>query len=146
MGDIDNAPMPPMDNGMDGEPPMEMGDDSMMDSSQDTNASEIPPIDDGIGNDSLQGNDELSSVMDKLSTEDQAAVLKYAKSMADDSGEDDMNSDDGTMPESFYKYGNIIDEAINSIIYQDDVNHARREEKLPKRYRGKKTPFNSPFN
>lgn len=152
MDDMNNAPMPPMDDGMGiddpnmmGGDPNAMGSDPNMDGGQ----NEQPPMDGSnmMGNEDPsmeqpQGNAELDDVVSNLSTEDQAAVLKYAKSMADDNG----GNDNGMMPESRRSYRNIIDETINSIIYGDDDKVTRPETRLPKRYRGKNSPFNSPFN
>lgn len=127
MDDMNNAPMPPMGDGND------MGGDQMM-GNEDPNA---------MGGEPSQGNEELDSVVSNLSTEDQAAVLKYAKSMADDNNGE---GNDGIMPEGRRNYRNIIDETINSILYGDDEKVTRPDTRLPKRYRGKNSPFNSPFN
>ena len=78
-----------------------------------------------------QEDDELMNVINSLSVEDKAAVLKYAKSMSDNGEEDegaetsmgaDMGGDPGMnapdqnqMPESKGLFGKIIDETINSI-------------------------------
>lgn len=105
MADFD-APAPPMGS----EPPMDdpmMGDDPNMGGEM-----EEPGMEMG-GN---QEDDELMSVINNLSVEDKAAVLKYAKSMSDgnEGGEGaempmgaDMGGDPGTaapdqnqMPES----------------------------------------------
>lgn len=156
MDDMNNAPMPPMGDGndMSGDPmignedPNAMGetDPNMMD------GQDAPMEDQGMmgnedpnamGGEPSQGNEELDSVVSNLSTEDQAAVLKYAKSMADD---DNRADDNGMMPESRRNYRNIIDETINSILYGDDENVTRPDTRLPKRYRGKNSPFTSPFN
>ena len=144
MGDLDNAPMPPMgsdDMGMNNDP-MGGGDDMDM---------QEPPMG---GEDQMQEppmggeDDELMSVVNNLSTEDKAAVLKYAKSMADDSegGEQEPPmGDDGQMPmESRMSYRNLIDETINDVI--DDYKGTERpNKKLPKEYRSMNNPFKSPY-
>jgi hypothetical protein len=155
MDDMNNAPMPPMGDGNDmggdqmmgNEDPNAMGenDPNMMDG-QDASMGDQMMGNEGpnaMGGEPSQGNEELDSVVSNLSTEDQAAVLKYAKSMADDNNGEESN---GMMPESRRNYRNIIDETINSILYGDDEKVTRSDTRLPKRYRGKNSPFNSPFN
>ena len=136
MDGLDNAPMPPMgsddmgvDDGMDMQDPMG-GEDQMQE----------PPMG---GED-----DELMNVVNSLSTEDKAAVLKYAKSMADDSEGGEQESpmgDDGQMPmESRMSYRNLIDETINDVI--DDYKGTKRpNKKLPNEYRSIDNPFKSPY-
>lgn len=132
MGEMDNAPIPPMgadDMGM-GEPmdePTDMG-----------------------GEEPMNGeDDELMNVVNSLSTEDKAAVLKYAKSMADDSeGGGEMPQDDnmGAMPmESRENLQSIIDETINDVLNGEKRGTKRDEKEMPKEYKGLKSPFKSPF-
>lgn len=135
-----NAPMPPTgsDNmGLNDEP--NGMDDDPMNNPIDTQESPIGGED-----------NEFMDIIDSLSTEDKAAVLKYAKSMADDSKEDDMGNDnsmedDGQMPmESITSYRNLIDETINDVL--DDYNGTERPNKeLPKEYKSIKSPFKSPY-
>ena len=146
MGDLDNAPMPPMgaDNmGMDdpmGGDPNAMGGDPMGGGMpQDSNpmGGEEPPMN---GSD----DDELMNIVDGMSAEDKAAVIKYAKSMADDSqgSQDQMG---GEMPmESRRSFRNIIDETINDVLDSKEGTK-RPEKKMPKEYRGMRSPFKSPF-
>ena len=139
MGDLDNAPMPPMgadDMGM-GDP---MGDEPM----EDPNAmGDEPPVDEpnmGNGED-----DELMNIINNLSIEDKAAVTKYAKSMADDSngGNEEPQDMGGDMPmESRRTLKNIIDEALNDVI-NDREGTKRDERKLPKNLRKSGNPFTS---
>ena len=155
MDDMNNAPMPPMGDGNDmgedqmmgNEDPSAMGenDPNMMDGQDAPMEGQMMGNEDpnAIGGEPSQGNEELDSVVSNLSTEDQAAVLKYAKSMTDDNNGEESN---GMMPESRRNYRNIIDETINSILYGDDEKVTRPDTRLPKRYRGKNSPFNSPFN
>ena len=154
MGDLDNAPMPPMGpdddmgmndpmggedpNAMGGEPPMD-GPDNM--GGEDPMGGNEPPMDgpDGMGGNS--DDDELMSIVDGMSTEDKAAVIKYAKSMADDS--EPMGGDEMPM-ESYRNYKGIIDEVINDVIDNQDGTK-RPSKKLPKEYKGMKSPFKSPY-
>ena len=142
MGDLDNAPMPPMspDGGMDdpmggspddmgGEPPM--GNDDTMGGTPDNMG--------GNGDD-----DELMNIVDGMSTEDKAAVIKYAKSIADDS-EGAAPPMGNEMPmESFRNYKGIIDEVINDVL-DNQEGITRPSKKLPKEYKGMKSPFKSPY-
>ena len=135
MGDLDNAPMPPMgaeDMGM--EDPM--GGDTQM---QNPNMGGEEPQMNG------SDDDELMNIVNNMSTEDKAAVIKYAKSMADDSqGAEDPNMG-GEMPmESKRSLTNIIDETINDVLDSQDGTK-RPEKKMPKEYKGMKNPFKSPF-
>lgn len=140
MDDINNAPMPPMgadDMGMDdpmvGEDPNAMG-------------GEPNPMDNedpmGGGN---NDDDELMSIVDGMSAEDKAAVIKYAKSMTDDSqGAQDPNMG-GEMPmESRRSFKSIIDEAINDVLDSKEGTK-RPEKKMPKEYKSMNNPFKSPF-
>ena len=150
MGDLDNAPMPPMspDGGMD---------DSMGDEGPDDMGGEPPiggedpmggdePMDDpmgGEGPDDMGGNsddDELMSIIDGMSTEDKAAVIKYAKSMVND---EPQGGDEMPM-ESFRHYKGIIDEVINDVL-DDQEGITRPSKKLPKEYKGMRSPFKSPY-
>ena len=85
------------------------------------------------------------SIVDGMSTEDKAAVIKYAKSMADDSegSEDPMGGGEPPM-ESRRSFKSIIDETINDVL--DSKEGTKRPEKrMPKEYRGMTSPFKSPF-
>ena len=135
MGDLDNAPMPPMgadDMGMNdpmndpmggGEPPMD---------------DQQPPMEGGNPED-----DELNNIVDGMSAEDKAAVVKYAKSIADDS--DAMPQDGGMPMESTFNYKGIIDEVINDVL-DGHEGTKRPEDTMPKEYRNQPlTPFQSPY-
>ena len=156
MGDLDNAPMPPMgaddDMGMDDpmggapddmggdEPPMEgpddMGGEDPMGGPDDMGDDEPP-----MGGDS--DDDELMSIVDGMSTEDKAAVIKYAKSMVDDSS-DDMPQDGGMPMESFRSYKRVIDEVINDVLDKQEGT-TRPGKKTPKEYNGMKSPWKAPY-
>ena len=143
MGDLDNAPMPPM--GADG-----MGMDNQIDSDvpQDAMAGE-PPMDDinGLSPEEPPKNIDNDNYIDisDLSLEDQVAVEKYKESLEDKSKND---SEGGEMPqndmpmESRRNYKRIIDEVVDSVL--NDTKE-RDETNLPKAYgvykRTKKNPF-----
>jgi hypothetical protein len=147
-----NAPAPPMGS----EPPMG---DPMMDDDPNMGGE---MEDQGMEMGGNQEDDELMGIINNLSVEDKAAVLKYAKSMSDDNegGEGaempmgaDMGGDPGMaapgqnqMPESRGLFGKIIDETINSIKGKKDTGMKRPEKGLSKKYRDKKdNPFVSPY-
>ena len=129
MGDLDNAPMPPM--GLD-----DMGGEDPMGGAPDDMGGE-PPMD---GED-----DELMNIINGLSIEDKAAVTKYAKSMADDSegAEDPMMGDEMPM-ESKRGMKSIIDEVLNDVL-DNQEGTKRPEKKMPRQYRDMEIPFKSPF-
>ena len=134
MGELDNAPIPPMDaepNGM--EDPMNGTDPNAM--------GDTAPMGDDMGADqsSMGGSDddELMNIVNGMSTEKKAAVIKYAKSMSDDS--------EGEMPmESKRNFKSIIDETINDVLDKKDGTK-RPEKKMPRQYKAMKSPFKSPF-
>ena len=129
MGDLDNAPMPPM--GLD-----DMGGEDPMGGAPDDMGGE-PPMD---GED-----DELMNIINGLSIEDKAAVTKYAKSMADDSegAEDPMMGDEMPM-ESKRGMKSIFVEVLNDVLDSQEGTK-RPEKKMPRQYRDMEMPFKSPF-
>ena len=141
--------MPPMDDSMGMEDPS-MGDDinSMPPMGEDpTIGADQSMGDDGSMDDMPQqgqdqDDDEIMNIINSLSIEDKAAVEKYAKSMVDDSSD---NSSNDSMPmESRYRsIKSVIDETISSYLYDDDEEE--RMQKLPKEYKGFKSPFKSPY-
>ena len=148
MGDLDNAPMPPMGaddmgmgdpNAMGGEMPM---DDPNAMGGQDPMGGEDPNAMNG------SDDDELMNIVNGMSTEDKAAVIKYAKSMANDSegtASQDPNMG-GEMPmESKRNVKSIIDEVINDLL-NDNEGTKRLEKKISKEYKGITMPFKSPMN
>ena len=124
MDDLDNAPMPPMG-----------ADDMKMDNPM---GGEQPPMNGGDA-------DELMNIVDGMSAEDKAAVIKYAKSMADDSQGAQGPNMGGEMPmESRRSFKSIIDETINDVL--DSKEGTKRPEKrMPKEYNDMQSPFKSPF-
>ena len=154
MGDLDNAPMPPMGaDGMGGEDPMggdPMGggmDDMGGDMPQGPDDMEGDPNED-IGGDMPQGPDdmggeegnELMGIFDNLSVEDKAAVIKYAKSMSSDEGGDEPMEMGDEMPmESRKRFKRIIDETINDVL--DDYEGMKRPQKKLPNCRRIMTPF-----
>ena len=145
MGDLDNAPIPPMaaDGGMDepigdapsgmgGEPPM--GDEPPMD--------EKPPMG---GDDLSQEDNEVLDVANNLTTKDKATWLEYGKSMEKDGSDEAPEPMEGEMPmESVNRYKMIIDEVINDVLdNQDGITRPSKE--LPEEYEGFESPFKSPY-
>jgi hypothetical protein len=99
---------------------------------------EQPPMNGG-------DDDELMSIVDGMSAEDKAAVIKYAKSMADDSngGNEEPQDMGGDMPmESRRSLKNIIDEELNDVI-NDREGTKRDERNLQKHLRKFESPFTS---
>ena len=141
-GDMDgmadfNTPAPQMGSDISMEDPNAMGGEQNMDM--------------GMGDDQMMGDDqgmgespeddELSNVINNLSIEDKAAVLKYAKSMSDDGASETVQ-----MPESRGFFGRAISEAMNSIKGKKETGMKRPDKSLGKAYREKKdNPFISPY-
>lgn len=148
MGDLDNAPMPPMgpdDMGMDD--PNAMGGADPMGEDPNGMGGEDPMADGGMDDPNAMGgeDDELMNIINGLSIEDKAAVTKYAKSMADDSNGGETPDMGGEMPmESRRNVRNLIDEVINDVL-DNREGTKRPEKKLPKQYRNVEMPFKSPF-
>ena len=143
--------MPPMDDSIGMEDPSMGGDmNSMPPMGEDpTMGADQSMGDDGSMDDMPQqgqdqDDDEIMNIINSLSIEDKAAVEKYAKSMVDDSSD---NSSNDSMPmESRYRsIKSVIDETISSYLYDDDDDEEERMQKLPKEYKGFKSPFKSPY-
>lgn len=138
MGELDNAPMPPMgadDMGM--EDPMGGAPDDM--GGEDPMGGDMPQDPSMGGGD----DDELMNIVNDMSTEDKAAVIKYAKSIVDDS-EGSVPQDGGMPMESTKNYKGIIDEVINDVIDNQDGTK-RFGKHQPKEYDGMKSPWDSPY-
>jgi hypothetical protein len=123
---------------MGGEDPMAGGPDDMGGAPDDMGEG---PEDMGGGN----GHDELMQVADQLDTEDEAALIKYGKSMVDDSAAG--GDDGGMMPESRFSFSRIISETLGSLLDKKDNDGIERPgKKLNSKLRGKKgNPFVSPY-
>ena len=140
MGDMgmENTP-PPSQMGSDlpmQEPPM----DGMPQEDDEGMGPQEPPMESpqGGGDD-----DELMSVIDSLSMEDKAAVLKYAKSMADDGNNGQgIEPQEGNIPESRQR---LMKEKLSPSNRDDSEKVKRDSNELPKKYRKRNNPFVSPF-
>lgn len=141
MDDMNNTAMPPMgaeDMGMDGQ----MGGDPNAMVGQDPINNPMGAEDPNAMGDS--DDEELMNIVNGMSTEDKAAVIKYAKSMADDSEGTEMPQGDAMPMESKRSLKSIIDETINDILDKKEGTK-RPEKKMPRQYKGMKSPFKSPF-
>lgn len=135
---MDMPPAPPM-----GPDPMAGGEDPMGDPGMgDPMAGGdegMPPAPPAGGDD-----DELTQVIDGLSMEDKAAVLKYAKSMADDNGGGEEQAP-APMPNESRMVRTTMREMMKSVaLPPEDRKTERKEEKLSGKF-GKKNPFVSPY-
>ena len=136
----------PMAGGPDdmGGAPDDMGGEDPMAGGPDDMGGENPmaggPDDMGGGN----GHDELMQVADQLDTEDEAALIKYGKSMVGDSP---GGYEGGMMPESRFSFSRIIDETLNSLLDKKNDNGTKRPgKKLNSKQRDNKSnPFVSPY-
>jgi hypothetical protein len=137
MGDMPMGnEMPPMNgNGMDSEPPIgSEGPDDM--------GSDMPPMDDkGSDEAPVEGNSEIDDIFSKLNTEDQASVIKYAKSMVKDNGEQDTPPAPDMQAESVKKIKKLVTEIVNNILGSDDEESQRPDNQV----RNKRARNNSPF-
>ena len=120
--------MPPADMQ---EPPMPMGDDMSE-----------PPMDEEPKGETS----EIERIFDKLDTEKQAAVIKYAKSMVNDSDDDDTKGEQegpGDMTESKHGLDNLVNEIVNNILSDMETgdNNDRRDNII----RNKKITVNNPY-
>jgi hypothetical protein len=148
MGDEDPMAGGPDDMGgapddLGGEDPMAGGPDDMGGEPDDMGGEDPMaggPDDMGGGN----GHEELMQIADQLDTEDEAALIKYGKSMVDDSASGD---DGGMMPESRFNFSRIIDETLGSLLDKKKDNGIERPgKKLNSKQRDNKSnPFVSPY-
>ena len=132
-------PAPPMDPGM-GDPGM--GEEDPM----------MGGDDQGMGDDDMgmppapqdNGDDELMQVIDGLSMEDKAAVLKYAKSMSSD--DNAGGEQQQPMPNESVMVRTTMGEMLGSTtLPRKERKTERKETKLPKKF-NKSNPFVSPYN
>lgn len=160
MGEMDNAPLPPEsaqvhEPSMDNEPMGDMNEpiggnhDDGFDGNDDMNHDDGFDSDDDMNHDDEpqdmhapedNGDDsELMDIIDNLSIEDKAAVVKYAKSMMNDESDDN-----GITQESYRNMRGLIDETFNDIINGEKYK-TRDKKDLPKSYRKMNNPFKSPY-
>ena len=141
--DMDVPAAPPMDQDpmMGGGDPMAGGPDPM--AGGDPNAAD--PM--AGGEDPMAGpeptgeDDELTNIINGLSIEDKAAVLKYAKSMASES----EGAQQPQMPTESRMVRTTMREMLNSTsLPPEDRKTERKERKLPKKV-SKSSPFVSPY-
>lgn len=96
-------------------------------------------------NQTNRDDDELMDIVNNLSVEDKAAVIKYARSMEGDSEEQENQDIDNDMPmESRARYRSVIDEVMNDVV-NDRKGTKRPNKKLPRQYRDCEMPFKSPL-
>jgi hypothetical protein len=140
MGDLDNAPMPPMG-------PDDMGGEDPMGGAPDDMGGE-PPMDENplMGGDDLsQEDNEVLDVANNLTTKDKATWLEYGKSMEKDDSDEVPEPMGGEMPmESKRGMKSIIDEVLNDVLDSQEGTK-RPEKKMPRQYRDMEMPFKSPF-
>lgn len=128
--------MPPMNsNGMDSEPLIgSEGPDDM--------GSDMPPMDNNGSNEAPEGgNSEIDDIFSQLNTEDQASVIKYAKSMIKDNGEQDTPPAPDMQAESVKKIKKLVTEIVNNILGSDNEDSQRSDNQV----RNKRARNNSPF-
>lgn len=127
--------VPPMDDSMMMPPPPPMNQEPPM------GTDDMPPMDEPQGGE----DDELMNVINSLSTEDKAAVLKYAKSMADDEPQDTPPMDDGQGGMPPMGESRVIEAMRPSV--NGDNDRRRDDKKLPKAIKNKKrkSPYISPY-
>lgn len=111
---------------------------------------DMPPIDDGPDNgpknepnvDEKGEPSEIDSIFDKLGTEKQAAVIKYAKSMIDDTGDGAPKGDEMPM-ENAKRLSDMINEIINNVLSDEETNDD--ENRADKKIRNPKVTTENPF-
>ena len=89
---------------------------------------------------------EIERIFDKLDTEKQAAVIKYAKSMVNDSdgnGIPDENEGPGDMTESKEGMDNLVNEIVNNIL--SDMETGDDEDRRDNIIRNKNITANNPY-
>ena len=65
--------------------------------------------------------------------------------MVDDDSSDNSSNDNMPMESRYRSIKSVIDETISSYLYDDDDDEEERMQKLPKEYKGFKSPFKSPY-
>lgn len=127
--------MPPVWNDM---PPIDEPNNDMppIDGEPD-NGPENEPNGDEKGEES-----EIDSIFDKLNTEKQAAVIKYAKSMIGDT-EDEAPKGDEMPMENTKRLSDMINEIINNVLSDEETNDD--EDRADKKIRNPKVTTENPF-
>lgn len=126
--------MPPSDMP---EPPIPMDDNEAPE-----NDMPEPPMDDEQKGETS----EIDRIFDKLDTEKQAAVIKYAKSMVNDSDGNDIPDDNdgpGDMTESKEGMDNLVNEIVNNIL--SDMETGDDEDRRDNIIRNKKITTSNPY-
>ena len=126
--------MPPSDMP---EPPMPMDDNEVPEDGMPE-----PPMDDEQKGETS----EIDRIFDKLDTEKQAAVIKYAKSMVNDSDDNDIpDENDGPrdMTESKEGMDNLVNEIVNNIL--SDMETGDDEDRRDNIIRNKKITTSNPY-
>ena len=95
-----------------------------------------PPMEEGKKEDKS----EIDSIFNKLDTEKQAAVIKYAKSMVNDT--DDEEAPDG-MTESKKGLNNLVNEIVNNIL--SDMETSDDEDRRDNKIRNRKISTDNPY-
>ena len=101
-----------------------------------------PPMDDEQKGETS----EIDRIFDKLDTEKQAAVIKYAKSMVNDSDDNDIpdeNDGPGDMTESKEGMDNLVNEIVNNIL--SDMETGDDEDRRDNIIRNKKITTSNPY-
>lgn len=126
--------MPPSDMP---EPPMPIDDNEVPEDEMPE-----PPMDDEQKGETS----EIDRIFDKLDTEKQAAVIKYAKSMVNDSDGNDIHDENdgpGDMTESKEGMDNLVNEIVNNIL--SDMETGDDEDRRGNIIRNKKITANNPY-
>ena len=143
MGDMGADPMGGAPDPMGGDMPM---DDPAMggDMGADPMGGESPDMPEGDGGMAPEGgNSEIDGVFNQLGTEDQASVLKYAKSMLknSDSGEGMPPAEPDMQAESVKHIKGLVTEIVNDILGSNEEGTDRPDTTI----RNKRAVGNSPF-
>ena len=126
--------MPPSDMP---EPPMPMDDNEVPEDGMPE-----PPMDDEQKGETS----EIDRILDKLDTEKQAPVTKYAQSMVNESDHNaipDENDGPGDMTESKEGMDNLVNEIVNNIL--SDMESGDDEGRMDNIIRNKKITANNPY-
>ena len=111
-----------------------------------------PPMEEGPKDDKS----EIDSIFNKLDTEKQAAVIKYAKSMVNDTDDEEDQDGDSGMPEppmeneapdgmteSKKGLNNLVNEIVNNIL--SDMETSDDEDRRDNKIRNRKISTDNPY-